>query len=442
MSSQQKKGTISVLGAILMNVNLMIGAAAFVGPALMAQRAGSASVFGWVWSIAIFFPVVWCVAQIAQLLPGKGSFYLYSREGINTSAGFISGWVYFLGYVSIGAMQLMSLNEMLIKNYWPSLNNYLIPANAVFLGVLLLISFLSVGLIDRIQSSATLFKITPLFIVLGTIFFIFNPQHLPAVRELALPTVFSTIPLAIFGFWGFEGVCSVSHLIEGDKRNAGRAVMLGFLFAASIYMLFHIGLISVMGAENLALEGVDKFICYLGIDSQVILLLLSAVISSAIIVAYINAIFGGLIANSSMFFAMAQDKLLFASDFFSTTTSNKRPFGAALTHAMGVLFFVTIAASKTGKEILAAMGNLGVLTAFLLTVISLFMLQMKQKNWAGQAMSILAIISCTILGYYSWMLLGNNSLERVLAAGPFILILLAGYLMYASTRKKQQKHTL
>jgi len=418
-----------------MNINLMIGAAAFVGPALMAQRAGSASIFGWIWSIAIFFPVVWCIAQIAQILPGKGSFYLYSREGISTSAGFVSGWVYFLGYVSIGSMQLMSLNELLIKNYWPSLTGYLVPANAVFLGLLLVISFFSVSLIDRIQSSATLFKITPLLIVLGTFFFIFNPQHLPELNQLTLPTVFTTVPLAIFGFWGFEGVCSVSHLIEGDKRNAGRAVMLGFLFAATIYMLFHIGLISIMGAKSLALDGVDQFIWHLGITSRSALTLLNALIASAIIVAYVNAIFGGLIANSSMFFAMAQDKLLFASDFFSTTTRNNRPFGAALAHAMGVLFFVSLAASQTGKEILAAMGNLGVLTAFLLTVVSLFMLQRKHGNRAGQMMSVLAVVSCGILGYYSWMLLGQTQWERIFAAGPFIITLLAGYIMYLTTRR-------
>jgi len=148
---------MSLFGATLMNINLMVGASAFAAPGMMAQYAGMASFYGWIFAGLLFLPVVWCIAQITTYFPEQGSFYSYSKNTISSSAGFISGWVYFLGYISIGALQLMSLMRIIAHSFnlpaasfshglWGSLL-------VVALGAL---SARSIGLIDKIQSGATL----------------------------------------------------------------------------------------------------------------------------------------------------------------------------------------------------------------------------------------------------------------------------------------------
>ena len=314
MSTQSK---MSLTGAILMNVNLMVGASAFIGPGMMAAYADSASFYGWIFAAIIFFPVVWCVAQITKHFPGKGSFYSYPKNTISSTAGFMSGWVYFLGYVSIGALQLMSLNNILTTQFdLPFIANNTILFDTFLIGGLLALSLLSINLIDRIQSAGTIFKLTPLIIGVVSLLYFFSPAKTPFITQLSPSILIPTIPMAIFGFWGFEGVCSISHLVENSEKNAGRAIMFGFITAVSIYCLFHLSLISIMGAKALKIFGAAAFINYMGITSPFLLNTLNILVLSAIIAAHINAIFGGLVANSAMFCAMAEEKLLFLSSFF------------------------------------------------------------------------------------------------------------------------------
>ena len=432
MTTQPKKMSLS--GAILMNVNLMVGASAFIAPSMMAEYADSASFYGWIFAGITFFPVVWCIAQAARLFPGKGSFYSYSKNTISDSAGFISGWTYFLGYVSIGSMQTLSLGETLIRIFdLGFIKHHMFLFSSLLLAALMLLSLLSVTVIDRIQSSGTIFKLTPLLIGIGSLIFYFSPSALPSPLATSPSLLIPTIPMAIFGFWGFEGVCSISHLIEDSEKNAPRAIMIGFFIAVSIYCLFHLSLIALMGTKALKMYGVSAFTSYLGIKSPYTVRMLNSLVGSAIIVAHINAIFGGIVANGSMFCAMAEEKLVFMSRFLSTRVAiTNRPLGAALAHMGGVVFCVTLLARK---DVLNAVSNLGVLIAFFMTIIALLTIQMKKRETMGQIISVLGLGSCTFLAYQSWYIIGVNHWERFLTASPLIIIMLLGYVMFLHARR-------
>lgn len=428
---------MSLTGAILMNVNLMVGASAFIGPGMMAQYADKASFYGWIFAALIFFPVVWCIAQITKHFPGKGSFYSYPTHTISRTAGFLSGWVYFLGYVSIGAMQLFSLNEILARNFDFSLfKNHSLGFSVMLLAALLCLAMLSIHIIDRIQSSATVFKVTPLLIGVISLLFYFDPSTTPFITQTSPLILIPTIPMAVFGFWGFEGVCSISHLVQDSKKNAGRAIMFGFIVAVSVYCLFHLSVLSIMGPKALAAYGAANFVNYMGISSPFILKLLNVTVLSAIIVAHINAIFGGLVANSAMFCAMAEEKLLFMSGPLSRRMKKThRPIGTALAHVFGIIF-CTVALGN--KEILTAMSNLGVLIAFFMAVMALFVVQKKRGERIGQMVSLLGFGSCAALSYYSWQAIGVNTMARIVAASPLIIIMILGYVMFQHTQRSQR----
>ena len=70
-----EKNKISLFTAILMNINVMVGAGAFVMPSLMASKAGSLSFLGWTGVGLIFIPLVWSIAQITKYFEGQNSFY-------------------------------------------------------------------------------------------------------------------------------------------------------------------------------------------------------------------------------------------------------------------------------------------------------------------------------------------------------------------------------
>lgn len=422
-----------------MNINLMVGASAFIAPGAMASYAGSASFYGWLFAGALFFPVVWCIAQITKHFPGQGSFYAYSSNTISRTAGFVSGWIYFLGYVSIGSLQLLSLTTIVNATFGiPFMVTFPALCGTTLVILLGALSVRSLKLVERIQSVATLYKLTPLFLGIASLLYYFSPSATPSILSTSPLVLIPTIPMAIFGFWGFEGVCSISHLIEDSKRNASKAIFLGFIFTVLIYTLFHLSLLAIMGPEALQAHGAIGFVNYLNIGSPAILRLLNIMVMSAIIVAHINAIFGGIVANSAMLCAMAEEKLLFMSSFFANRLpSTGRPLGAIIAHCAGIIFCITVVASA---NVLNAMANLGVLIAFFLTIVALY--RKTRTQWQSVVACLLGLASCAILCYYSWQGIGATHGARLWAIMPMLVAIVAGYVMYratASTKKGQEK---
>lgn len=423
---------LSLTSAILMNINLMVGASAFMAPEIMTAYAGPASFYGWLLAGALFLPVVWCVAQMTAYFPGQGSFYSYASKTISREAGFISGWVYFLGYVSIGALQLMSLTRILAHHFnIPILSSHPALCGSMLVVLLGALSLRPLGVIDRIQSMATLYKLTPLLIGITSLLFFFSPSKTAAITSLSPATLIPTIPMAIFGFWGFEGVCSISHLIKDSARNARRAIFLGFFSTVLIYALFHLSLLAVMGAEALQTQGAVSFVAYMGLTNSTLIALLKAIVTSAIVIAHVNAIFGGIVANSAMLCAMAEEKMVFLSALFSTRMSGtQRPVGTVIAHCAGLVFCITVVASI---NTLNAMANIGVLLAFLLTTVAL---RIRSK---ARLAPFLGALSCAILARYSWQVIGSTDYERGLALLPLAAAVLIGYVLYYAEKRCRTK---
>ena len=92
--------------AVVININVVIGAGIFVYSPVLAKHAGSLSMAGFATVALIVLPLVLVVAQVARLFPGvHGGIYIYSKRLISNNAGLVSGLSYFLAKsVSIGVL--------------------------------------------------------------------------------------------------------------------------------------------------------------------------------------------------------------------------------------------------------------------------------------------------------------------------------------------------
>jgi basic amino acid/polyamine antiporter, APA family len=428
-----KENKISLFTAIMTNVNIMVGAGIFINPQLMAQKAGGLSFLGWAASALVFLPIVLSISKISQLFPEEGSFFNYSRKTLGKTVGFLSGWIYFLGYVAVGSTQMLALRDLLIyKLGFIRINNYLILFNAVFFATFCLLSLLSLKAVSKIQSVVTIFKLLPIIILVFFLIFTFwgNPFSNLMVTQNNIESLKATLPLAIFGYWGFEACCSMSHLIKGSKKNASRAIIIGFFLVVSIYTIFHFGLIKIMGANNLSLFGTSNFVNFLGIRSNLIFNMLSSLVTSAILAAYASAIYGALNTQSFLLCSMAKEKLMFCSKTISKINKINRPVYAILTLGFFEFLFVTLI---NHKIILISISNLGMLGAFFLTLISLSKIQIQKKKFKSLVTPVLAFISCGILIFYSWQEIGN--LIYIL---PFLLSIIIGFIIFKIQQKRRK----
>ncbi|HBS48324.1 TPA: hypothetical protein DEO28_00615 [Candidatus Dependentiae bacterium] len=425
--SEKKHPKISLFAAIVININIMIGAGIFITPPIMAQKSGPLSFLGWGLSAIIFLPLVFSIAKISKFLPDEGSFFNYARSGLGTTAGFLCGWAYFLTYLGAMSVQGFSFRELLIARFdLPLIAAHPIIFNLFFFAIFYLLSLISIKIVSKIQSILTFAKLLPLIIlILAALYLLLSGKLILkgySAPNYSLLDLKYSIPLAIFGFWGFESCCSISHLIEEGEKNASRAILLGFFITVLIYTVFHLGLIQIMGFENLATQGTSGFISFLYITSPLILSAISTIIIMSIFCSYAGAIYGEVNAQSFLLNSMAKEKIVFFPNFLKKMNVFHRPYTAMFTQSFLAFAFLSLI---NHKVTLISITNLGQLFTLTLTLVSLIVILVKKNALKEIITPIIGIISCLILGYFSWIEIGS-----VIYILPFVSLLIIGLIIF------------
>lgn len=425
-----KEHKISLSTAVLLSMNILIGSGILIGPGQIAEIAGNASFLAWPIVALFFLPLVLCTAQLSNMFPGCGGFYSYAKEGINKKAGFISGWLYIVGYTFAIAVDLLALRKtFLALGFEYSFITNVAIFNLIFISIAILLNLMSFKFFSQLLNSLTITKILPLVILILLLPFILNPGFSISSTELSL--VPGSLSLAIFGFFGFEYCCSMSHLIENSEKNAPKAIVLGFLITAALYTLFHFGLLNLMGADKLAQLGASSFAQFVNLPIPYFKQLLMLLIPFASILTIFAASNGILNANGILLHSMAQEKLFIFSSPLTKVNKNGRPWVALL--LLGIVIFI-ISTLIADIDLVAALCNLAVFLSFILPFVSLLILQ-KRKNMNSKiALTVIAIIATVCFSIYSWLLLGGNNSERLFNTLPIAGALILGYSLFVLSK--------
>lgn len=415
-----KTEKISFLSALLMNINLMIGSGIFVGPTQMALIAGSASYLTWPLVALCFLPIVWNIVELNRLFPGSGGFYTYASQGLGNTAGFLTAILYIIGYTFSASIELLAMPsalKILFGDYWFFRQTFLCVS--AFLIICLIINNFAIKHVSKILGSLTLSKMVPLMTLIVVLPFIFKGYWGTYKEILAVP---SALPMAIFGYCGFEYCCNMSHLIKNGKINGPKATILGFAFTALVYTLFHLGLIQLMNPLVLSQEGVAAFANHLPYLSPIIVMILSKIISLATVLTLLAGTIGMININSILMHSLAQDNLFIGSQIFNKKNIFARPWVAILTQGfcIGLIAFLI-----PNMWIVGSLCNICILGSFLAPLLSLLI--MKYKNKQSQLSLLLTICALLIafgLVIYSWQRLDSSLYNRVMYMLPILILLI------------------
>ncbi|KKQ33423.1 MAG: Amino acid permease [candidate division TM6 bacterium GW2011_GWF2_37_49] len=421
----EQKGKISFFAAVLIAINIMIGTGIFAAPQLMAQISNSMSFLGWILAALLLFPIIWGTAQASKIFPGEGGFYNYCKCGINPTAGFLANWSYLLGYLGTAATQATFIRLNLATNHNLTFcAEHPFIFNVILITAISLLNLLSIEVISKIQSSGTLLKISPLIFAILILPFYFNSSINYDFSYIT--TVPLTLPMALFGFWGFEACCTIGHMIEGGFSQVFKAIFIAFFIVAAIYSLFHFSVLNIMGATNLMANGAPAFPNFLGFGAGATSII-GTLVGYAILLSFLNGIYGVSLANITSLNSLAAKKSLFFSDLLTKTNKNNRPFNAIILHAILVLLFLTFV---TKIEILVALTGLGILPALALTQVAVFLYFLKNKFFGYLTLSGLSFVSLAVAVYYTYISLGADNTTRISYAMIMIVGLLIGYIIF------------
>jgi len=262
MIEESKK--VGFLGLIAIVIGSMVGGGVFNLPSNMAEGAAlGAVVIAWlITGVGMYF-LVQTFKTLSDNRPDLSSgIYSYAAEGFGKYVGFNSAWGYWLsaaiGNVSFAVLLMQALGYFfpifISGNNWQSI-----------LGGSILIWSMNILVRRGVSGAAilnvisTVAKLVPLFLFVILLLFAFHWDKLSfdfwgdqnAVLGSLPNQIKSTMLVTLWAFIGIEGAVVISGRAK-DKKDVGKATVIGFVGAILIYAAISIFSFGIMNQADLA----------------------------------------------------------------------------------------------------------------------------------------------------------------------------------------------
>src|SRR4051812_21300396 len=247
-STEKLVRAVGFWGLVAMCINAVVGSGVFLLPTESYKLLGPFSL----WAPLIFalpvFILVLCFAEAASHYRAGGA-YLYARTAFGDFVGFETGWMNWLARVT----SLASLSNgfvVSLARLFPILGQGA-PRAAIIIGSIALLAGIHIVGVRYGAASIYVFtfgKLVPLigFIVVALLAWRSNP--IPASMHLPGPgTDWSKAALfMLFAYAGFENMGVPAGEFRNPKKELPRALLVGTLAIAAIYVLAQLGAMSAL----------------------------------------------------------------------------------------------------------------------------------------------------------------------------------------------------
>jgi len=256
MSSSPVARQVGMPTALALVVGGMIGSGVFLLPASLAPYRG-VSLIGWVVSAGGSVMLALVFARLAREHPVTGGPYAYTRRAFGDFAGFLVGWGYWIScWTTNGALAVAFVGYL--DPFFPTIVRNPATAGLMAVATVWLLTFVNsrgVRAAGQVQVTTTVLKVLPLLLVGFAGLAQFAPAHF-VVTETSAPAlggdVIAVVTLTLWAFLGLETATIPAGSVRDAARVIPRATVLGTLFAAAIYIVSTVGVMSVVPPETLA----------------------------------------------------------------------------------------------------------------------------------------------------------------------------------------------
>src|SRR5436190_5246978 len=312
--------TLGLWSSIALVVGITIGSGIFRSPAGIARQAPNplAMLGLWVAGGAITLCGALALAEIAAALPETGGIYAYLREAWGRRAAFLFGWseLVLIRASALGGIAVV-FGEYLLRSFGVDPSSHVLVSRGLSAAAIVFAAAVNVRgatLGALIVGVATWAKFGALaLLVLAS--FTLGASHGAAAAHFTAPSAgplaVGSIGLALVSvLWAYDGWADLSFAageVKDPARNLPRAIILGTLALIAIYVLTNLAYLYVLPIEAVArspLVAADTMMALFG-RAGVVLVSVFVMISS------FSSLNGSMLASPRVFFAMADDGLLF-----------------------------------------------------------------------------------------------------------------------------------
>jgi len=435
-----KERKLSLPVAILININIMLGTGIFANTAILAKHAGALSCFSYIIIGLLMLPLVLSIAKLTGMHP-NGGFYAYGKNEISTFAGFLASWGYLIGKLGSGAF-MAHVSLKLIQQLVPVLGNInILTLDAIVIGGFVLLNMLNIKAGGKIQTGFTILKLIPISFAILFGLFLFDPANLSAIHRVweGIPT---TIPLLFYASMGFEAACILSCKIENPSKNAPKAILISYFVALSIATLYQFMFYGSLGTLLSSITQTPEYLHAFPVFLQKLLpslptisYYLQVILHLAIASSALGGSYGIMFSNTWNLHTIAQNKHTFFSKLL--TKFNKHAIPIACVIFIGIIYITYLLVSGGDQMHLQPMSSLGVVFAYTLSVLALFIAKIKRPTvkiplW----IPAIGLINCGFLIYKCAEMLIQRGFSSFVT---FTILMLAGSTMFFITAIKNKE---
>jgi basic amino acid/polyamine antiporter, APA family len=253
-----------------------IGTGVFLVTSDMARVAGSpARVFvAWIIGGLIVLFGAFCYAELGAAFPRAGGAYVYLSKGLGPLWGFLFGWMsswlerpVAMATLAAGFVRFLGYLFPVLSARWFTvhLGTYEFtfttaqPLAAFVIFITTAVNYLSVRVGGAIQVLVTLLKVSAiLVIVIGGIAFTNNlhGEGAPPAGSLfslhSIVTLLTALVPAMWAYNGFNDLGDLGEEISNPQKNIPRAIILGLLTIASLYLMANVAYFHVLPFSAIA----------------------------------------------------------------------------------------------------------------------------------------------------------------------------------------------
>jgi amino acid transporter len=235
----------------MIGVGAMIGAGIFVLTGIAAGNAGPALVIAFFLNGIVTTFTALSYAELGSSFPEAGGGYLWVKEGMSGTQGFLAGWMSWFAHAVACSLYGLGFGRFALELWTltglPTLG---LPDEVIVLGMMVVIvglfsfiNFRGASETGAIGNVVTISKVVILliFVAFGLYAMIQRPDALDVFKEDLLPNglggVFMAMALTFIAFEGYEIIAQSGEEVINPMRNIPRAIFISIAIVVVIYVL-------------------------------------------------------------------------------------------------------------------------------------------------------------------------------------------------------------
>ena len=387
MSEGKFRRKVGLLDAFMIGLGAIIGAGIFVVTGIAAGLAGAAVIFSVLIASVIASLTAYTISDLGRHIPKEGGIYQFAYEMLSPKLGFITGWMWILSYIFVGAAVSTSFSSYLFALLRFQASELHVKAVSAALCLMFTaVNYFGVHYSARVNNILVALKVAVLllFAFFGAFFIRFKNL---SFQNVDLLSVFQGAALLFFAYVGFARITTLGEEIKSAEKTIPSAVFLSLTVSTALYFCVSFVAVGCVGSSVLAGSESPLSTAISVANSQT----LTVVVSVGALFATASVLLTAILGVSRVTYAMARNTQL--PNFIGKLhPKHGTPYLSVL--ITGLL--MTLAAASTKLANMVAISSFASL--FYYSVANIAGLKLNQANaGASKLIPVLGAVSCISL---------------------------------------------